>query len=99
MAGVVDLGDVKVSRLEESYGPGFPANVLMPSFDGGVRDEFGPDTIAQFVEPGTDAALLSIHTWVIRTPQKTILPLSIELPDQPHAASFFAVQGQRSATG
>lgn len=71
--GVVDLGDVTVSRLEESYGPGFPANMLMPSFDAGVREEFGPDTIAQFVMPETDQALLSIHTWVIRTPQKTIL--------------------------
>ncbi|MDH4074991.1 MAG: MBL fold metallo-hydrolase [Acidimicrobiia bacterium] len=71
--GVVNLGDVTVSRLEESYGPGFPATMLMPSFDAGVREEFGPDTIAQFVVPETDQALLSIHTWVIRTPQKTIL--------------------------
>jgi glyoxylase-like metal-dependent hydrolase (beta-lactamase superfamily II) len=71
--GVVNLGDVTVSRLEESYGPGFPASMLMPSFDAGVRDDVGPDTIAQFVEPGTDQALLSIHTWVVRTPQKTIL--------------------------
>jgi glyoxylase-like metal-dependent hydrolase (beta-lactamase superfamily II) len=73
MSGVLDLGNVTVSRLEESYGPGFPATMLMPSFETGVREEFGPDTIAQFVDPETDAALLSIHTWVIRTPQKTIL--------------------------
>ncbi len=70
---VVDLGDVTVSRLEESYGPAAPAAVIMPSFDPGVREEFGPDTIAQFVVPETDEALLSVHTWVIRTPQKTIL--------------------------
>ena len=70
---VVDLGDVTVSRLQESYGPATPASVIMPSFDPGVREEFGPDTIAQFVVPETDEALLSVHTWVIRTPQKTIL--------------------------
>jgi glyoxylase-like metal-dependent hydrolase (beta-lactamase superfamily II) len=71
--GVVDLGDVTVTRLEESYGPAAPATVIMPSFDPGVREEFGPDTIAQFVVPETDEALLSVHTWVVRTPQKTIL--------------------------
>ena len=44
--GVVDLGDVTVSRMEEVYGPAFPATMLMPSFDDSVRDAFGPDTIA-----------------------------------------------------
>ena len=70
---VVDLGDVTVSRVQESYGPAAPASLLVPAFDPGVREEFGPDTIAQFVVPETDYLLLSIHTWVIRTPQKTIL--------------------------
>jgi len=40
--GVVDLGDVTVTRLGESYGPAAPATVIMPSFDPGVREEFGP---------------------------------------------------------
>jgi hypothetical protein len=35
----------------------------------------------------------------IATRQARLLPMSVELPDQPHAASFFAVQGQRSAAG
>ena len=35
--------------------------------------DHGPETIAQFVEPDTDLALMSIHTWVVRTPQSTIL--------------------------
>lgn len=47
--------------------------MLMPSWDASVRDDHGPDTIAQFVEPDTDMALMSIHTWVVRTPQSTIL--------------------------
>jgi glyoxylase-like metal-dependent hydrolase (beta-lactamase superfamily II) len=38
-----------------------------------VRDDHGPDTIAQFVQPGDDMVLVSTHTWVVRTPQKTIL--------------------------
>ena len=71
--GIVRIGDITVSRMEESYGPGFPADMLMPAWDPGVREEAGPDTIAQFIDPTTDQALLSIHTWVVRTPQKTIL--------------------------
>jgi len=70
---VVDLGDVTVSRVQESYGPAAPASLLVPAFDPGVREEFGPDTIAKFVVPEKDYLLLSMHTWVIRTPQKTIL--------------------------
>lgn len=53
----------------------------MPSFDPGVREEFGPDTIAQFVVPETDEALLSVHTWVVRTPRKTILVDTCNLVD------------------
>ena len=69
----VEIGDVTVTRLEESYGPGFPADVLMPAWDPSVRDDHGPDTIARFVQADDDVALLSVHTWVVRTPQKTIL--------------------------
>ncbi|MBT6444510.1 MAG: hypothetical protein HOK58_05930, partial [Acidimicrobiaceae bacterium] len=64
---------MSVARIEESYGPSFLADMLMPSWDASVRDDHGPDTIAQFVEPKTDLALMSIHTWVVRTPQSTIL--------------------------
>ena len=67
------IGDITVTRLEEVYGPAFPADTLMPSWDPGVRDEIGPDKTAQFVEAGTDLALVSIHSWVVRTPQSTIL--------------------------
>ena len=69
----INIGDVSVARIEESYGPSFLADMLMPSWDASVRDDHGPDTIAQFVEPKTDLALMSIHTWVVRTPQSTIL--------------------------
>ncbi|MGF1596680.1 MAG: MBL fold metallo-hydrolase [Acidimicrobiales bacterium] len=69
----VRIGDITITRLEESYGPGFPAGMLLPSWDPSVRDDHGPDTIAQFVQPDDDLALLSVHTWVVRTPQKIIL--------------------------
>jgi glyoxylase-like metal-dependent hydrolase (beta-lactamase superfamily II) len=71
--GALQVGDVTITRVEESYGPGFPISMLLPAWDGGVRDDHGPAVINQFVDPTSDLALQSIHTWVVRTPQKTIL--------------------------
>ncbi|MDH3684216.1 MAG: MBL fold metallo-hydrolase [Acidimicrobiia bacterium] len=67
------IGDVTITRMEEAYGPAFPADVLMPSWEPGVIADHGPDVIAQFVEPETNLALVSVHSWVVQTPQKTIL--------------------------
>lgn len=69
----VQIGDVTVSRVGEVYGPLFPADVLMPAWDPGVREEKGPGVIDRFVDPDTSQALGSVHTWVVRTPQRTIL--------------------------
>jgi glyoxylase-like metal-dependent hydrolase (beta-lactamase superfamily II) len=69
----IQVGDVTITRVEEAYGPGFPISMMIPAWDEGVRDDHGPAAIAQFVEPSTDLALQSVHTWVVRTPQKTIL--------------------------
>ena len=69
--GAVQVGDVTITRLEEAYGPAFPADMLMPAWDEGVRDDHGP-AIAQFVDPN-NVALVSVHTWVVRTPQSTVL--------------------------
>ena len=70
-AGAVHIGDVTITRLEEAYGPTFPANMLMPAWDEGVRDDHGP-AIDQFVD-ANNFALVSVHTWVVRTPQSTVL--------------------------
>jgi glyoxylase-like metal-dependent hydrolase (beta-lactamase superfamily II) len=69
---VFQVGDVTISRVGEVYGPLFPADVLMPAWDPAVRDDHGPDTIARFID-ASDMAVASVHTWVLRTPQKTIL--------------------------
>jgi len=67
------IGDVAIQRLEEVYGPAFPAAMFLPSWDPGIREELGPDTVNRHIEAETDLALASVHTWVIRTPQKTVL--------------------------
>jgi glyoxylase-like metal-dependent hydrolase (beta-lactamase superfamily II) len=71
--GAIQIGDVTITRVEESYGAGFPISMMIPAWDEGVRDDHGAATIAQHVDPSTDLALQSVHTWVVRTPQKTIL--------------------------
>ena len=67
------VGDVTITRVGEVAGPLFPANVLIPAWDPAVRDDHGPDTIARFIDPESDMVVGSVHTWVVQTPQKTIL--------------------------
>ena len=62
------IGDVRITRLEENYGPAFPLAMLLPSYDAGALE---PDAIAGFV--AGDMALASVHSWLVQTPQKTIL--------------------------
>ena len=47
--GAIQVGEVTITRLEEGYGPVFPADVLMPAWDQGIRDDHGP-VIDQFVD-------------------------------------------------
>lgn len=50
-----------------------PAGLLIPAFDAEGLADLGPDTMAQLLVPESDSILLSMHTWAVRTPQKTIL--------------------------
>jgi hypothetical protein len=61
------VGDVQITRVEESYGPGFRASMLMPKFDLAAVENHRPDVFAQFMQLDTQTALLSVHTWVVRT--------------------------------
>ena len=67
------IGDVDVFRVEESYGPAFPADMLLPAFKPSGIEKHGADTFAQFMQLDTSQVLLSIHTWVIRTGTSVIL--------------------------
>ena len=67
------VGDVQITRVEESYGPGFRASMLMPKFNLDAVENHGPDVFGQFMHLETQAALLSVHTWLVRTPRSVIL--------------------------
>ena len=67
------IGDVQITRVEESYGLGFRASLLMQKFDLDAVENHGPDVFAQFMQLDTLAAQLSVHTWAVRTPRSVIL--------------------------
>ena len=43
------VGDVQITRVEESYGPGFRASMLMQKFDLDAVENHGPDVFARFM--------------------------------------------------
>jgi glyoxylase-like metal-dependent hydrolase (beta-lactamase superfamily II) len=69
-----DVGDVRVTRVEESYGPVFPVDMMLVGFtDDFVEDHGGPAAFSAFLEPGTNMVYTSVHTWVLRTPSSVVL--------------------------
>ncbi len=69
----ITVGDVQITRVEELYGPTFPVTALLPSSNLAEVEHLGK-RLDDFVQPdGDNLALLSIHTWVVRTPQKIIV--------------------------
>ena len=69
----ITVGEVRVTRIEELYGPTFPVNMLLPSSNLAEVEHLGK-RLDDFVQPGDDhLALMSVHSWLVQTPQKTIL--------------------------
>ena len=67
------VGDVSIDRVEESYGPSFPIDVMLPDFSMDAVDNHGRDAFAQHMDHDTNLAITSYTTWVVRTPTSTIL--------------------------
>lgn len=69
-----NVGDVQVTRIEESYGPTFPLDMMLVGFNEDVVDNHGGlAEFSKFYEPDTSLVLTSIHSWLVRTPQSVIL--------------------------
>lgn len=66
------IGDVRVTRVEEQYGPTLPLNALLPSADLSQLEHLG-DRREQFYEPASACVYASMHSWLVQTPQHTIL--------------------------
>lgn len=72
----VDLtvGDAHITRIEESCGAVFPVDMLLPAYTDALVDEHGAEPFHhKCLDPETNLAVVSIHTWLVRTPSSTIL--------------------------
>ena len=67
------IGDVRVTRIEEQMGPGFPAKDFFPEFD---ADSFAAEQhwlAPSYYQPESGRLMTSIHSWLLRTGSHTIL--------------------------
>jgi len=69
----LSVGDVQISRIEELYGPTFPIDTLLPSFDAGGVEHLPVAKREQFVQQSDQFAKMSIHAWMIRTPSGKVI--------------------------
>src|SRR5229473_7845967 len=67
------IGDVRVTRIEEQMGPGFPAKDFFPEFDADAFAAEGHWLAPSYYQPESGRLMTSIHSWLLRTAKYTIL--------------------------
>lgn len=67
------LGDIRIDRVVEQEGPFMPVDFLLPGMPVDLVDRNADWLRPHYVEPGTGKAVMSFHSFVIRTPRHTIL--------------------------
>jgi glyoxylase-like metal-dependent hydrolase (beta-lactamase superfamily II) len=67
------IGDVRVTRIEEQMGPGFPAKDFFPEFDADTFAAEGHWLAPSYYQPESGRLITSIHSWLLRTGKYTIL--------------------------
>ena len=69
----LQFGDVTVQRLVEAEGPGFFPGFLIPDSDEQVLAAERDWLLPHFHDPGSGRLVMSVHSYVVRTPKHTIL--------------------------
>lgn len=72
-APFIDLGSAQIFRIEESIDTSFLARSFFPQFDPALLTRLPPWLVPQHYRPETDALVLSMHSWVVKTERHTIL--------------------------
>lgn len=67
------IGNATIQKVEELCGPGFKPQVMFPRFDQQAFEAQRHWLYPEHVDPETHRLIGSVHSWVIRTPQHTIL--------------------------
>jgi glyoxylase-like metal-dependent hydrolase (beta-lactamase superfamily II) len=68
-----NFGDVEILRVEESLGPGFQPNVLLPDWNTQDIEPHLSWLAPTYYDPAADRIISSIHSWVLKTRHHTIL--------------------------
>lgn len=67
------LGEVEILRVEESHGPGFQPNQLLPDWS---QDAIAPHKswlVPAYYDDAKDRLISSVHSWVLKTRHHTIV--------------------------
>ena len=67
------IGDVRVTRIEEQMGPGFPAKDFFPEFDAETFAAEQHWLAPSYYQPESGRLIASIHSWLVRTGKYTVL--------------------------
>jgi glyoxylase-like metal-dependent hydrolase (beta-lactamase superfamily II) len=67
------VGAVRVTRVEEMMGPGFPAAQFFPEFDAETFRAHEHWLAPRYYEPASGKLVASIHSWLVQTDKHTIL--------------------------
>jgi glyoxylase-like metal-dependent hydrolase (beta-lactamase superfamily II) len=67
------VGPATVTRVEEVLEEGFTPSFLLPGFDPALLKEYPQLAQPNFIHSGSGKLMSSIHTWVIRIAEKTVL--------------------------
>jgi hypothetical protein len=67
------IGQATVTRIEELLGPAFRPEGLLATWDPAVLEEHGHWMAPDFYVPSSDQFIMSVHSWLIRTPHHNIL--------------------------
>ena len=68
-----NFGDISVTRIEESLKPVFDPYKFMPDFDPALVEPHMSWLAPNHFDPETGLLVMSMHSWLIRTPDHTIL--------------------------
>jgi glyoxylase-like metal-dependent hydrolase (beta-lactamase superfamily II) len=69
----IDLGSAQIYRIEESIDVSFTARSFFPRFDPDSITNLPPWLVPDHYHPESDALVLSMHSWVVKTEKHTIL--------------------------
>jgi glyoxylase-like metal-dependent hydrolase (beta-lactamase superfamily II) len=67
------IGNVRVTRIEELLGPGFPAPAFFPDYNAEEFERQLGWLAPRYYEKESGRLVSSIHSWLVRTPHQVIL--------------------------